>query len=444
MVAPVSRWLRLIPGTFWAQFRLLVKANAIAYVVALSVAPLLVLLYTPADFGAYGLFAAVLSLSVAIGGVRYETAILSAQSLQDAREVGALAFLSAIIVACGASGVLAVLSEIAIGGELLPWWTPLALFLTSVVSVAYVICRYANYFLENSRAVARGVVAQATGRAGSQLLLGLASPTAGALVMGEAIGRTIALAPVVSAAMPFLRGPRVPIRRLVAVARSRSEYVVFALPSSAIDATVQLAPLPVIAAIYGVHSAGLYVFVQRMMALPVGVLGQAVADTLHSHLATAERTGGAGTRKLFHHTARLLIAVGCILAALLVVGGYILFDVVADPRWDGAFEVVVVMAPVMALRFAVSPLSRVVFVLGGQRQKLAYDVTVLVAVSFVLAVSATFALGFLEALLLLSGAHVVGHVVYYAVLRTLVNRHDRLGSDGAASGDPLTDPSDTP
>jgi hypothetical protein len=99
--ARLRRILRPFRGhsqSFRAQLKRLLRANATGYAVTLAAAPILSRIYSPAAFGAFGLFLAFLSLTGGLGGMRYEAGILSARDRAEARELAMLAMLSAVLL----------------------------------------------------------------------------------------------------------------------------------------------------------------------------------------------------------------------------------------------------------------------------------------------------------------------------------------------------------
>ena len=425
------RMLRPFRGhsqSFRAQLSRLLRANATGYAVTLVAAPILSRIYSPAAFGAFGLFLAFLSLTGGLGGMRYEAGILSARDRGEARELAMLAMLSAILlgaITAVAFGAIILLDLFDAGG--LPAWSSAALLLSIVFAVGYSTFRYILYFLGDAAAVARGVISQSVGRAVAQIGLGALGAAAGGLILGETIGRAVGVGSVGVAARAVFVRPLPSLRALVDTARRHYRYPLYSLPSSLSDAAVGFLPLPAIAALYGLHAAGLYAFVQRIVALPVGVVGRAVADAFHAELATAARGTTRDASPLFMRTFLSLAAASTVLALGLIIGGLTLFGPVLGEEWTEGGIVLAIVAPATAAKIAVTPLGRTVFVLGGQRQKFWYDVVALTLVVASIAVAAVLDIGFLGFLALLTFSQLVARTAYFIVLRRMVRHWDAGG-----------------
>jgi lipopolysaccharide exporter len=419
-----SRFRSIFGGhsqNFQSQLRRLVRANSLAYAVALLTAPVLARIYSPEAFGAFGLFFAFLSLTSGVGGMRFEAGIVSARNRAEARELAALALSSSVVLGAFVSLVFgAIITLRLFGAEAVPLWAALALFVSIILAVAYATLRYVLYFLADVRAVARGVVSQALGRSLFQIGLGLLSPTPSGLIAGETIGRGVGVGSVLFAARTILHRPLPRVRAIIATARRHYQYPLYSMPSSLSDAAVRFLPVPAIAALYGLHVAGLYMFVQRVIALPVGVFGQAVADTFHTELAVAARVRGQDLYPLFARTFRSLSAAGVLLAILLVVAGLTVFEPILGAEWAGAGLVLAIVAPITAAQIAVTPLSRAVFVLGGQRQKLGYDLIALSLAVVSVLLAAVLHLTFLSFLGFLTASQLIARAVYLLILRRMV------------------------
>lgn len=411
-------------GSLYQGFRhkvtRLAGANAIAYAVALLSAPLLSRLYSPEDYGAFGLFIAFLSFSVAVGGLRFELGIVSAESDSEALRLACLALASGTVAGIAAGGAFAcIISLGVIGTESLPLWWSLALAVSVALAIAYATVRYTLLYAQDVRSAARGVISQSIGRVVAQIVLGATLP-AGGLVGGETVGRAVGLAAIGRPARRILHRPWPAPRDIVITARRHYRYPLYSVPSSLSDVAVTFLPLPAIAALYGFHAAGLYAFVQRVVALPLGVIGQAMADAFHSELATYFRIRPSDMSRLFRRTTHALLAAGAVVAATLIVGGLTVFGTILGPEWSAGGIVLAILAPAVAAQLVVSPLSRAVYVLGGQRSKLGYDAIALGGVVGAIVAATVAHWTFVELLSVLTAAQVATRTVYFLIVRRLI------------------------
>ena len=145
-----------------------------------------------------------------------------------------------------------------------------------------------------------------------------------------------------------------------------------------------------------------------------------MADAFQARLALYARENPGGIGRLFQRTTAGLIGMGIIPTALLMFCAEPIFRTVFGGSWGVAGKMAAVVAPYFLAQFVVSPLSRLVFVLKGQRLKLIYDVLALSGMIGVFAFSHWHHLPAIQALTLLSAFGTFTFIVYYLVLARIV------------------------
>jgi hypothetical protein len=81
-----------------------------------------------------------------------------------------------------------------------------------------------------------------------------------------------------------------------------------------------------------------------------------------------------------------------------------------------------IMAPFFLAQFIVSPLSRLVFVLEGQRWKMCYDMLALSGIIGVFLLSKWYSLPLMQVIKLISAVGTFTFIIYYVVLAHIVAR----------------------
>lgn len=152
----------------------------------------------------------------------------------------------------------------------------------------------------------------------------------------------------------------------------------------------QQLPWLVIAASQGVLVAGLVGLSVRVLATPVGVLAEAVAQSFAGLFAESLRAADRDLLPLVVRTSgRLLVPASCA-AVVVVVAGPELFALVFGESWRAAGEFARVLVVVHALQLVTSPVSQVLPLLERQATQLGWDVgrTLLVTGGLLVAVVA--------------------------------------------------------
>lgn len=344
----------------------LVSGTVMAQAVTVLAAPLLTRLYSPHAFGLLGIFIALLMLLTVVMSLRYEQAI---PLPEDDREAAALLLLS-----LGLSLLMAVLVAV----PLLWFGDDLARLLNAPELAAYFYLvplgglLAGGYNILQSWAVrTREFGALAATRLSQSLTCAAIQAGASmlgpaALLIGQTAGGGMGLGSLGWRTVRPRLGLLASIRwaDIAAVAR---RYRRFPLVSSwaALFNTIgsQLPPL-LFAALFDPVVAGMYSLANRVLSMPMLVLGKSVANVFLSGAAQAWRDGRFGTRVAEVHGR--LAQIGMPPALTLALAGPQLFAWIFGEEWREAGVIAQWLSPWLYLVFVTSPLSAAFDVLGRQ------------------------------------------------------------------------------
>ncbi|WIJ45834.1 lipopolysaccharide biosynthesis protein [Curtobacterium citreum] len=368
----------------------ILTGSVIGQGVVLLASPLLTRLYTPSGFGT---LAVVTSTSAMVGAVvtlGLERAVPLPRSHTGARALARSAVASLVawsivvaIVAYLERGALA--ERFSAPGLFDLWWTiPCgAAAIGGQRVVAALLIRHRAHGRIAQRNAVQGIV---------QVVSGVVLAPTGALglVLAPTVGRLVASLGV--GAGPRRRdghGP-VPLRVVRATLRRYRRFVWYTPGSALMNVAGQQLPWLVIAASQGVLVAGLVGLSVRVLATPVGVLAEAVAQSFAGLFAERLRAADRDLLPLVVRTSgRLLVPASCA-AVVVVVAGPELFALVFGESWRAAGEFARVLVVVHALQLVTSPVSQVLPLLERQATQLGWDVgrTLLVTGGLLVAVVA--------------------------------------------------------
>jgi len=415
---------RVLRGRFGRSVAVLVGGTIGAQAINAAVSPFLTRLFTPSELGQLGLYLAFISVSAIVLSLRYEQAIVVPEAEADAGRLTLLAIglvVPMAAIAAGAFWILIATSTLGYGA--LP--AESALWMAAAL-VAFGLHNALRYWL--IRALEFAVISQVTlsqslGRAASQVGLGVVGGGLAGLLAGDLVARALGLGRMALAGRDALalalRSRTVGLRLL---AWRYVRYPLLGVPSSITNAVAQTLPVPLIAQAYGLPEAGFYALVQRVVGLPLTVVGASVADALLGRVAQHARTDPSRALPLFRRTGAILFALGLPIAAALLLFGPGAFALVFGSEWRPAGEMATAVAPWYLAALAVSPLSRVVLVYQGQGSKLVYDVLSLAAVVGAMYFGPVAGLDVMAALWVLTAGQVVAYAVYWVVLDHMVRR----------------------
>lgn len=347
--------------------------------------PFLTRIYSPEDFGLFAVFGALTSISIAVVALRYDSAIPLEQNDRAARALVAGVFL--------ASSCFSIVVSLAIlaGGtaftgllevpELMPllWLLPPCILLWGCGSgLSFWSMRQGTFRLNGvNRIVHHGT--QAIG----QLGLGLAGLGVAGLVLGYAMGYLARFAHFLTALsraeIEAFASPS--LGEIGAVLRRYWRHPVFAASAAALQSSSAMLPAVLIAMLYGPAMAGWYALAQRVVALPMRLLGEAASEVFLSELRTVDHVGMI---RLFKRTTALFAGIGVAVIVPLVLVAPWLFTIIFGEAWHETGIIIQLLSPLYISRFVVHPILHTLNILHRQDlQLLSSSLTILtLAVSF--------------------------------------------------------------
>ncbi|HEY3731944.1 MAG TPA: lipopolysaccharide biosynthesis protein [Steroidobacteraceae bacterium] len=349
---------------------IVLRGSVAAQAVSFATLPILARLYSPAEFGRYQIFLAALIFLIPIASLRYELAILNAETDDRAFALGRLCLgLNALVAAvtlalCAAVHLLWPSGAAKLGSAL--WVLPVALLAGGAFQTF-------TYLLLRGHAFRVGAIAkgcQAASNSVAALALSGLKISGLGLVLGELTGRGIAALYVVGKMIGqdtryrLWRRQKYSMRDMLTRYR---DYPLISLPGSVLNAVGgTLAPLLIFAA-FGASVSGQYGLVDRCISLPIAVVVQAVSQVYMASFSTAMRDGAADPLDLFRRVVFAHLKLGIVPIAVLLLFGPQLFTVVFGARWALAGNFSQIVAPLMLVAFVVNPVDMTLMLLNRQK-----------------------------------------------------------------------------
>ncbi|WP_018866775.1 MULTISPECIES: oligosaccharide flippase family protein [unclassified Thioalkalivibrio] len=373
-----ERLKRLLPKNRFARsVSVLAGGTAAGQIIVVAASPILTRLYSPEDFGLLAVYAGLLGILGVIASLRYQLAIPLPESDEEAASVVVLSLLvvlgmtavSAVIVWIWGGPITATLNTPALEPYL--WLLPIGLFLIGV----YQVFNYWAIRVKAFPAIARTKLTQALSMVGVQLGGYALGPVA--LLLGQVSGQAAGTS---SLGLLAIRRKWATFRkvRLTDIRWSASRYRRFPIYSSwsgVFNKTGTELPAILFAALFSPAVAGIYMLAHRVLAMPMSLLGKAIADVFFSSASKANRDGSLATLVSGIHTKMAHIAMPPALLLLLL--GPDLFAFAFGDPWRQAGQFAQWMAPFLYIQFVTSPLSTLHSVVEKQAQGAFFHVVLL-------------------------------------------------------------------
>lgn len=378
---------RLLPKNAFARgVSVLVGGTAGAQVLLVLASPLLTRLYSPEDFGLLAVYASLLALIGVISSLRYELAIPLPEDDGEAANVAALCLIL-VVISTILTGVLVLLMGSAIAAALgVPnlagylWLLPVGVLLTGFYSVF-------NYWAVRTKRFTT-IAGTKLRQAVATIAIQLAAFKLGgiALLLGQVVGQGVG---TTTLGLPAVKSAGFNHVSWAGVKKAAGRYKRFPYFSTwagfANTAGVQLPPI-MLAAIFSPAAAGLFALANRILSLPMSLIGGAIGQVFFSNAAESHRQGQLAPLVASLHSK--LAHIGLPPALILILLGPDLFAIVFGEQWRQSGEFARWLAPWLYLVFVTSPLSTVSTVTERQKQGLVYHLIQLISRGIAIAVGA--------------------------------------------------------
>lgn len=357
---PKSGFIKIMSGTVVAQL------------ITLAIMPLLTRLYSVEDFGALTFVTSISLLVGAFASMRLETAMMLPKKNDEVSALLLISVLSATIISVIAgllTGLMIKRQHDLATTPLMPLWVTLTIMLTALFTVLnHLALRKSGY-----GQVGKRTVAQAIGTNGGQISL-YAYPGGGlGLIGGNLIGRSIGIISLVRFCREFFTRPDFPL-----AGRMLKKYwkfpAVFA-PSSAFNAFGVQFPVLFVASWFGVGLAGILGLAERIVGIPMTLIGNAVGQVLDAEIAKGMRAGKQDFIRLYLSISGALGGLALIVGSLFFFLGEWAVPLFLGSEWELAGTCVKIMSISVALRLIASPTARVITLFQKSGGMILIDVT---------------------------------------------------------------------
>lgn len=367
--------MRLLGGGARRGVAQIVLGTVVGQGLLIAISPILSRLYGPVDFGVLQVFTGVVAITAVVASLRLELAIPLASDVRQARAVLRVGLLAVAVVAVAVWLIGWLSSDLwattrTLRGLADAWWlVPFTLAAIAVFQlVSAMLTRAERYGDLAGRNAAQGI-----GTAAAQLGFGIAGVRPLGLLLGMSIGRLAGLAtlagrrsrsePVGSIGTADLRAALSRFRRFPLVTTW----------SGVLNVCGQYAPFFVFALTYGDKPTGWLAFTARLLAVPVTVIGQAVAQVFIGRGAAARRDETGDLPRLVRLAVRRLAVLGAGPAVLLAVIGPWAFQFVFGDAWERSGQYAQVLAIAFLAQFVAGPIGNVFNLLERQGIALLLD-----------------------------------------------------------------------
>ncbi|MBN4072119.1 lipopolysaccharide biosynthesis protein [Flavobacteriales bacterium AH-315-E23] len=357
--------------------------TALAQAIPLLISPILTRLFTAEDFGVLFLFTALLAVLSPISTAKYELAVLLPEKDEEAINIVALACLISLFVSTALlavvvgfkSAIIELLGDKSSGDWL--YLLPLSLFLAGLLQAF-------NYW-SNRRKRFGEISVSKVGQSGvtgaSNLIIGNLNASGLGLIFSTMIGQVTNILILIRG---FIKNDRTMVSCIKGgrIKSQASRYGAF--PQKMISANIfniSAAQLPniLLAPLFGIQFLGLYALSQRVVKIPITVMGNAYGEVFKQRAAEIVAKGD-DVKPLFWKSL-LLLSLGS-LPFFIIFYQYApqIFSFVFGEEWRVGGDYARILTPYFYLAFVTAPLTHLFYILERTGMYLLIQASQLIAV----------------------------------------------------------------
>jgi len=423
--------VKLVGRSFLKSVLIIAGGTALSQVIMAASSPIVSRLYSPEEIGLWSVYSSVLGMISVLATMKLELAIPIADKDETALNVVFLSSLTAL----GASVLVLVLS--------LALASPIASMLNAEPLIPYMwlLCigtlgiglynTFVHWAIRKKlyADITRTKISQGVTKVLVQVASGFLKFGPLGLILGEIAGQASGIKLL---AKPILKSQTFKVISPTAIKLVALRYWKFPLISSwsaLLNAVSYHIPVLLLSAGYGSGVAGAFGFSHRIISIPVSLIGVSIAQVFYSEGASLSKEEPEELLILTKRTVIRLFAFSLPFAVLLILFAPSAFELIFGEAWREAGVYARILAAMLTIRLAVSPISQTLSIIESQGTQLLLDLLRLCIVVAAIAIPTLLEMSALQAVASYSfGMIVVYLIVYMVIIRVLKKKVTVLSS----------------
>lgn len=330
-------WRRLVGSKNLRNIGILGMGTLVAQAIPVLISPVLSRIYTPEDFGVWGVYGACLGVLYPIACGRYDVAIVKAKYPFEAKGLAILSLVVSLaftLLLLGVAGisVLAGWQTTASMGWLV-WLLPFHILFSAVIQV------YINFsnFQERYTKIAVAGVLRNFSQSGFRVGLGALGAIRSGLILGALsslfvqLGYYLCFFPL----RAFQLGRQGIVKVVQLVAAKHYRFPLYDVPGTLASLLGTNIPVVIFAAYYSNEATGYFTMSTNLLYMPISVIGASVGQVLYRNSSTMS---AAELRRFSLRIFWTLLVVGGLFHIAIFFFGRWIFSIFLGSDWATAGE----------------------------------------------------------------------------------------------------------
>lgn len=355
---------------------IMVGGRIIAQAIPILLTPLLTRLYSPSEFGMFGVYAAIIAFVAMISNGRYSLSIILPKSDIDAKRLFLLSSLLTVGVTAVFGLIFIVLGnwffdffEISILQKYLSILILNILFIGLYESLYYYVLRTKNY-----KILTTNIIIQAFVLVSIRLLCGYLEFTEIGLIISYLIGYSVGyILLILRLKIPvFSLFKEFKIFNYISLLKRYSRFPKYSLLADSLSVIATYSPNILLNKIFGSVVTGYYSMSDKILGSPIWFITSSVGDVFKQEASEQLRTKNS-CFEVFIKTTKTLFFVGIIpFGILFIISPYVVPFVLGE-NWKEAGVFIQIFSIMYFLRFIISPVSHVIYIVNKQNYNVVFQ-----------------------------------------------------------------------
>lgn len=340
------------------------SGTALAQGISYLITPLITRLYTPEDFGEFGMIMRVVALLAIIGAIRYEYALPLPKKDEHAFHLYRLTIRILIVTVVSSFLVGTVYWMFSDYSNKLLFYILLTVAITGFTVFINIGRHWAIRMKWFKRITVATLLTSSTTNF-AKLLAGIASWGVAGLVISTLLGLMVGSLVFLKDALGIYKNKafkKSDLRRRV-LAKQYSEFPKVQLPHTVIDAMRELLVAFFLTIYFSTAVFGSYDHSFRMLKIPLLLIGSAIGQVLYNRISE-DYAAKKPIYPLLKRSVLILTLIGILPFTVIYIWGAPIFTLVFGSQWTLSGEIAAALAPWLLANFVASSISMVPAIVG--------------------------------------------------------------------------------
>ncbi len=354
----------------------MVSGRIVAQVIPILLTPLLTRIYSPGEFGIFGVYSTIIAIVAMVSNGRYSLSIILPKEDEQAKRLFLLSSIFTIICTIF-FGILAITFgkeifdylEIPLLSEYIIILLLNILFIGLYEPLYYLTLRTKQYKILTTNIVIQALILVFT-----RITLGYLGYTETGLIVSYLVGYSLSY-------ILLLIRLKIPVFRLIkefkikdymGLIRRYSRFPKFSLPADILSMLANYSPNILLNKIFGSVSTGYYSMSDKILGSPVWFITSSVGDVFKQEASEQLRTKNS-CFDVFIKTFKTMFLLGIVPFLLIAIVSPLVIPFVLGPNWQPVGDLIRIFSLMYFLRFIVNPVSHIIYIVNKQNYNIFFQ-----------------------------------------------------------------------